>query len=46
MKKGWMFFVIGIVMDVMKGGYVSNMNENKIKNKEVMGIIIVVNYFI
>jgi hypothetical protein len=22
------------------------MNENKIKNKEVMGIIIVVNYFI
>lgn len=46
MQQGWMFFVIGLVMAVMQGGYVRHLPEHKIKPTAVMGLLLVVPSFI
>jgi len=36
MQQGWMFFVIGLMMAVVQGGYVRHLPEHKIKPTAVM----------
>lgn len=46
MQQGWMFFVIGLTMAVMQGGYVRRLPEHKIKPTAVMGLLLIVPSFI
>jgi hypothetical protein len=36
MQQGWMFFVIGLTMAIMQGGYVRRLPEHKIKPTAVL----------
>ncbi|XP_069678916.1 major facilitator superfamily domain-containing protein 10 [Periplaneta americana] len=46
MQQGWMFFVIGLTMAVMQGGYVRRLPEHKIKPTAVLGLLLIVPAFI
>lgn len=46
MQQGWMFFVIGLTMAVMQGGYVRRLPEHKIKPTAVLGLLLIVPSFI
>ncbi|KDR23002.1 major facilitator superfamily domain-containing protein 10 [Zootermopsis nevadensis] len=46
MQQGWMFFVIGLTMAVMQGGYVRRLPEHKIKPTAVLGLLLIVPSFV
>ncbi|KAJ8936494.1 hypothetical protein NQ314_012358 [Rhamnusium bicolor] len=46
MQQGWMFFVIGLTMALMQGGYVRRIPQNKIKSTAVLGLWLIVPSFV
>jgi hypothetical protein len=44
MQQGWMFFVIGLTMAVVQGGYVRRLPEHKIKPTAVLVSTLVTAY--
>lgn len=46
MQQGWMFFVIGLIMAVIQGGYVRRLPPNKTKSTAINGLWIIIPSFI
>ncbi|XP_017782279.1 PREDICTED: major facilitator superfamily domain-containing protein 10 [Nicrophorus vespilloides] len=46
MQQGWMFFVIGITMALMQGGYVRRIKPEKTKQTAVLGLWLIIPSFI
>lgn len=46
MQQGWMFFVIGLTMALMQGGYVRRIPQSKIKKTAIIGLWLIVPSFI
>ncbi|KAJ8968364.1 hypothetical protein NQ317_009527 [Molorchus minor] len=46
MQQGWMFFVIGLTMALMQGGYVRKIPQSKIKSTAVNGLWLIVPSFV
>lgn len=46
MQQGWMFFVIGLIMAVIQGGYVRRLPQNKTKSTAINGLWIIIPSFI
>lgn len=46
MQQGWMFFVIGLTMAIIQGGYVRRIPPNKTKSIAINGLWIIIPSFI
>lgn len=46
MQQGWMFFVIGLVMAIIQGGYVRRLPPNKTRSTAINGLWIIIPSFI
>nr|XP_023022266.1 major facilitator superfamily domain-containing protein 10 [Leptinotarsa decemlineata] len=46
MQQGWMFFIIGLIMAVMQGGYVRRIPQDKVKTTAITGLWLIVPSFV
>ncbi|CAH1153634.1 unnamed protein product [Phaedon cochleariae] len=46
MQQGWMFFIIGLVMAVIQGGYVRRISQEKTKSTAITGLWLIIPSFI